>query len=160
MLDRNVLDNDGSTLEYHGIIPSSVIRMLPQGSKSLDDFDDENKGGDCFEAAGRWIMNNPGTDAVLVHAEVMGRGALQGVWFGHAWIEQGDEVIEVAGGKNARLPKQVYYILGTINQPYYQDGKMNPPKNNVLKYTRTQAMEKLAEFKTWGPWELKTETGY
>ena len=144
------------------IVGAALLGLSKGGSASLDDFDDGNKGGDCYEAAGRWMMDNFGsnTDAVLVHGEVRGGGGLQDVWFGHAWIEQGDEVIEVAGGKNLRMPKDIFYILGSINQPYYQDGKMNPPKNNVLKYTQLEAMEKLAEFKTWGPWELETETGY
>ena len=146
------------------IIGTAVLGLAKsnKGSQSLDDFDDGNKGGDCFEAAGRWISNNfsAGDDTFLVHGEVRGHGALQGVWFGHAWIEQGDEVIEVAGGKNLRMPKHIYYILGSIDQPYYQDGKMNSPKNNVLKYTRIAAMKKMALERTWGPWELETETGY
>jgi hypothetical protein len=121
----------------------------------------KNQGGDCYEAAGPYILNRPfDKDLVLVHGEVMGRGELQGVWFGHAWIESGDEVIEVANGKNLRMPKHIYYILGTIDQPYYQDGKMHPPKNNVLKYTGSQAMEMFSKHETFGPWELETETGY
>lgn len=167
-IDSNgIMDtNDVDAAQYEIIVTHKIeprfISIVQQGSKSLDDFDDENKGGDCFEAAGRWMMNNfsAGDDTFLVHGEIRGRGPLQDIWFGHAWIEQGDEVIEVAGGKNIRMPKHIYYILGTIDQPYYQDRKMHPPKNNVLKYTRLQTMEKLAEFKTWGPWELETETGY
>jgi hypothetical protein len=133
-----------------------------RGSQSLDDFDDKNKGGDCYEAAGRWMMNNfsADDDTFLVHGEVMGRGTLQDVWFGHAWIEKGDTVLDVAGGTVQEIPKHIYYILGTINQRYYLNGKMNPPKNNVLKYTREEMMQKLAETQIWGPWELETETGY
>ena len=153
--------NNGSVLAIMGSFLIPLVKKAV-GSKSLDDFDDDNKGGDCFEAAGRWMMKNfsSNTDSVLVHGEVRGRGALQDIWFGHAWIEEGDEVIEVANGKNIRMPKQIYYILGTIDQPYYQDGKMHPPKNNVLTYTKSEAMQKFADFQTWGPWELETETGY
>lgn len=130
--------------------------LVPLAKQAL-----EASGGDCYEAAGRYIMDRPfDKDLVLVHGEVMGRGELHGVWFGHAWIESGDEVIEVSNGKNIKMPKHIYYILGTIDQPYYQDGKMYPPKNNVLKYTGTQAMDMFSKHETFGHWELETETGY
>ena len=126
----------------------------------------EGSRGSELSSAGRYIMDRPfDKELVLVHGEVMGRGDLQGVWFGHAWIETKnkdgeDVVIEVANGKNIEMPKHIYYILGTIDQPYYQDGKMHPPKNNVLKYTGSQAMEMFSKHETFGPWELETETGY
>lgn len=157
-----------NTSSIAAIMGSFLIPLAKQavdkntGSKSLDDFDSDNKGGDCFESAGRYMLDMIGRNknAVLVHGEVMGRGALQDVWFGHAWIEIGDEVLEVANGKNIKMPKHIYYILGTIDQPYFQDGKMNPPKNNVYRYTFDEAMEMFSKHQTFGPWELETETGY
>ena len=103
--------------------------------------------GDCFEAAGKWIMaNDLGTNARVVHGEVTGQGALEGVKFGHAWIEIGETVLEVANGNNLKLPKAVYYAIGNIGA-------------NVHRYTREQALVRMLKFKHYGPWELKTETG-
>jgi len=113
--------------------------------------------GDCFEAAGRYITEHFDPDLLLVHGEVLGRGSVHGVWFGHAWIEKGDMVIDVSNGLRVEMPKVVYYALGTIDQPYYELGKMNPPRNNVVKYNRRQALEKIGLHKTWGPWDLNTE---
>jgi hypothetical protein len=129
-----------------------------KGSKSQRDINPQNAGGDCFEAAAKFVLNNP--DYTLVHGEVMGRGALQDIWFGHAWVEKDGIVREVANGNNIEMTVEVYYLLGTINQPYYQNRKMNPPKNNIIRYSYSELMNMLNEHQTWGPWELVTETGY
>lgn len=105
------------------------------------------KKGDCFEAAGKWILDNDlAGNARVVHGEVTGQGPLEGVKFGHAWIEMGNTVLEVANGNNLKMPKAVYYALGHIG-------------DNVYRYTREQARTRMLKFGHYGPWELKTETG-
>lgn len=87
---------------------------------------------------------------ILVHGEVMGRGPLEGVTFGHAWIvdTKTDTVIDNSNGGNVRIPKAVYYLLGHIEHI-----------GNYYEYTVEQAMEKMREFKHYGPWDLKTSSG-
>ena len=58
-------------------------------------------GGDCYYVAGKFVLDNliniikKNTEFIgtpyLVHAEVKGHGALKGIRFGHAWIE--DDVL-------------------------------------------------------------------
>lgn len=112
--------------------------------------------GDCYQAAGRYMMDHGivgGEDIRLVHGEVRGQGPIEGIRFGHAWIEQGDTVIDVANGKVSQLPKALYYAFGGI----YPD--LPPFKPNIHVYTPEEAREKILEYKHWGPWDLKTSSG-
>ena len=108
--------------------------------------------GDCFQAAGRYFMENAilGGDKGLrlVHGEVAGQGRLAGTNFGHAWVEDGGLVIEVSNGKNLRVPKALYYALGNISEI-----------GNWRAYTPAEAQANMVRTGHWGPWDLKTSTG-
>lgn len=106
------------------------------------------KNGDCYEAAGRYMTDHMSKSLVLVHGEVEGQGPLKGVRFGHAWIEDGDNVIEVANGNHLVLPKLIYYSLGNIDWI-----------KNYHKYDMKQFTSNLVKYGTWGPWNLKTSSG-
>ena len=103
--------------------------------------------GDCYCASGRYLMdhgiNNP--NLVMVHGEVIGQGAISGVSYGHAWLEEGDEVLDISNGRNLRLPKMVYYALGQID----------PAK--TYRYTYKDMQRKVNDTGHWGPWDLKTQ---
>lgn len=100
--------------------------------------------GDCYEAAGNYMMNEgPKTNAILVQGEVLGQGPLEGIRFGHSWIEKGGMVFEVANGKNMWVPMDLYYRIGDITR--------------TKKYTYGQAMKWMLKTGHYGPWELKTE---
>ena len=48
--------------------------------------------GDCYQAGGRLIMNFFGDkEHKLVHGMVSGQGQLEGVRFGHCWVEYKDK---------------------------------------------------------------------
>lgn len=102
--------------------------------------------GDCYEAAGRYFMDEA-LDAdkeyfVLVHGEVRGQGSLAGVRFGHAWVENGDMVIDKSNGRDVRMPKAAYYALGDIRR--------------TARYTAKEFRQRVLRYKHWGPWDLKT----
>lgn len=108
-------------------------------------------GGDCYEANGRYFMDHavfPGGEPHLrlVHGEVTGQGRLDGVKYGHAWIEDGGTVIDVSNGRNLRMPKAAYYALGRID-------------DNIHVYTPEQFRKKVMQYKHWGPWDLVTSSG-
>lgn len=113
-----------------------------------------NATGDCYEAAGQYMMmkcqfGSPGcADLILVHGEVMGQGAIEGVSFGHAWIESNGMVIDKSNGRNLELPASLYYSVGKINEI-----------GNVVKYSWEEARKKILEFEHWGPWDLETSSG-
>ena len=104
--------------------------------------------GNCFEECADYVLRAAmlGRDLVLVHGEVAGRGPLEGLTFAHAWVEDGDEVIDVT--KDVRLPRHLYYALGAIDQI-----------GNMYRYTAEQINALGAATGRWGPWELVTSTG-
>jgi hypothetical protein len=105
----------------------------------------KNKGGDCYEASGRQILDNQykDKDLVLVHGIVTGQGAIEGIQFGHAWVEKGNTVIDKSNGRSIELPKAVYYALGKIKK--------------TKRYTVAEAVKKMLDTGHFGPWDLKSE---
>jgi hypothetical protein len=103
--------------------------------------------GDCYQAAAQHLMKetifagNPNSDLRLVHGEVSGQGPLKGRTFGHAWIENGDSVIDRSNGQNIQMPKDAYYLLGKIS--------------NYHVYTPEEARDKMMEHGHYGPWDLQ-----
>jgi hypothetical protein len=85
------------------------------------------------------------SNMVLVHGEVTGQGAIAGVKYGHAWVEEGDMVIDKSNGRDLKIPKIMYYALGHIHS------------DRVFKYTFDEFKKKVSKYKHWGPWDLKTE---
>ena len=119
----------------------------------IQEVQDENvlAAGDCYEAAGKYMMDNcmfGGCDLVLVHGEVMGQGRLEGMTYGHAWILNGNTVIDKSNGGNLHLPRQVYYSIGQIDNI-----------GNTHTYTWEEARRKIMDLGHWGPWDLKTKSG-
>ena len=108
--------------------------------------------GDCFEANGKFFMSEAlfGADSSmrLVHGEVTGQGALEGVNYGHCWIEDGGSVIDVSNGRNIKMSKDDYYERGSI-----------ATNNNMHKYGPRDFQKKILKHEHWGPWNLKTSTG-
>lgn len=108
--------------------------------------------GDCYEAAANYLMDHalgmgvtdPNYNLRLVHGEVAGQGPLAGTTFGHAWIEDGDIVIDRSRGRDIRMPKFLYYRIGQIDD-----------LNNIHVYTPEEARAKLLETKIYGPWDLE-----
>ncbi len=101
------------------------------------------KAGDCYEANGRWLLAHPDPDLVLVHGIVAGQGALAGQTFGHAWVESPTGlVVDVANGRDIRMPKATYYALGRI-------GDVGP----VRRYTYNEVLRLTVETEHWGPWD-------
>ena len=97
--------------------------------------------GDCYEAAGKYMLSNSDSGCVLVHGIPMGQGPIAGIRMGHAWVEQGDLVIDNSNGRSVKMPKAVYYALGQIEF--------------TIRYTMAEFMEKVLESKHWGPWDRR-----
>ena len=113
----------------------------------------KNSGGDCYEAAGRYIMDQCmlGRDdcgLVLVHGEVAGQGSLQGITYGHAWVLDNGTVIDKSNGRDLHMPQAFYYAIGGINNI-----------GNVHEYTWDEARKYILQYEHWGPWDLETTSG-
>ena len=98
--------------------------------------------GDCYQAGGRLIMSYFGKDAKLVHGMVSGQGQLEGVRFGHCWVEVGDKVLDHSNDREQELPKDIYYLLGRID-----------PKE-CHYYTPEEASKKMVDTGHFGPWDM------
>jgi hypothetical protein len=108
-------------------------------------------GGDCYEASGKYIMDKcmfGDCHLRLVHGEVAGQGALEGITYGHAWVLNGDMVIDRSNGRDLQMPRTLYYALGQIGHI-----------GNVYEYTWDEARQKILQFEHWGPWEPETGSG-
>ncbi len=102
---------------------------------------EEASAGDCFEAAGREVLFGGDPSAELCHGAVDGQGRLEGLRFGHAWVESGGLCIDLSRGGGLRLAKPLYYGLGGIRWP------------EVRRYSRQDARRMVLEHGRWGPWE-------
>jgi rubrerythrin len=120
----------------------------------------ENKGGNCYEMAGKMAMGIMFADKdmsypdfkgtpYVVHAEVSGQGAISGLRYGHAWVEDDMFIYDFSNGRKIVFPKELYYALGNVIT--------KPPK--YYKYTFNEARKKMSETGHYGSWELKTESG-
>jgi hypothetical protein len=118
----------------------------------------KNKNGDCYVVAGRIALNNrlpKGEnrefvgEPYVIHAQVIGQGAIEGLKYGHAWVEDDIYVYDYSNGRELKIPKVVYYKLGQVieQQPIY------------FKYTFGEAKRKMAETGHFGSWDLITESG-
>ena len=113
-----------------------------------------NANGDCFEAAGKYVMDKcgfgsaDGCQLILVHGEVAGQGPLEGVTFGHAWVLDSGTVIDRSNGRNVQMPQPVYYALGRVDNI-----------GNTVEYTWEEARKNILLYEHWGPWDLETESG-
>ena len=120
--------------------------------------------GDCYEVHGKMMLNPSGRNFILVHAEVMGQGQLAGIPYGHCFLinKMTGTVTDRSNGRNIQMPKEIYYMLGKIDQSEYWDDTMGyvsrTPK--IFEYTQEEAQAFMLETGTFGPWELETESGY
>ena len=89
-----------------------------------------------------------GSEKILVHAEVMGQGEIEGITFGHAFVIEGGYVFDKSNGRNIVLPKELYYAAGEIDAI-----------GNIHTYDYNQLQEKIIKFGHWGPWDLVTRSG-
>jgi hypothetical protein len=98
-------------------------------------------GGDCFVVSGKYMMDHcifETSDLKLAHGTVVGQGRIKGVKYEHAWIEQNGIVIDLSLGRDIRMPKDVYYALGNIE--------------NVKLYGCAEFRKMINQYGHWGPW--------
>ena len=106
--------------------------------------------GDCYLVAGQIAMeiNRKKIDykgtPYLVHAEVK-HSTLDGVRFGHAFIEDDENVYDFSNNREIVLPKQLYYYFGDINPK---------DKKKYRKYTFKEATKKMVSTGNYGCWDI------
>lgn len=101
--------------------------------------------GDCYQAAANYVQRHADDDLVLVHGTVGGTGKLAGKRFGHAWVIDGDTVIDQSNGHDLRVSKAAYYAVGRVGK--------------TVRYTPTEVLVNLLRHKHYGPWPKATRKG-
>ena len=123
--------------------------------------------GDCYPTANKMVMDKIGAadedNWRAVHGVVSGQGELEGVRFGHAWVEETqrfpvpegipDEqraawermsvtiVHDKSNGNDVSMPAEMYYNIGQID------------KSTLQRYTPTETARNMARSMHHGPWE-------
>ena len=106
--------------------------------ESFSEIPDINQGGDCFQIAYRYFTNK--RSGKLVHGLVMGQGALDGIRYVHAWVEDGNTVIDkTLPQRFQKMSKREYYKMGKIT--------------NTFSYDQKEVLDKVIETGVYGPWE-------
>ena len=110
-------------------------------------FEETDK-GDCFEVAGRAMIDLTEEQEMygmkMVHAYVYGQGALEGRRFEHAWNEQGDVVLDKSNGNNVVMRKEQYYPLGGVVEE----------AGAYATYNKEDTMINMLKHGHYGPWDL------
>jgi len=132
---------DLSMHERHFLYGGGDPRRKPVGiSNAFVELHRAARGlGDCYKAAGQMIYMHPG--GRLVHGMVTGQGAIEGLRYGHAWVEANGMALDHSNGRRIEMPVDAYYALGKIKP------------NECRYYTMAEAMAKMDELMHWGPWE-------
>lgn len=134
--------------------------LLKDGGNISDDIfanGGKTKGkGDCYKAAGDFAIGSKfyaqkidfKGEPYIVHAEVTGQGSIEGLRYGHAWVEDDFLVYDYSNNREIVFPKEIYYLIGQVNT---QDSK------KYQKYTFEQARKKMLDTGNYGSWDIETE---
>ena len=134
---------------------------LKKEASNYDNVPEVNKRGNCFGDAFDYIFREGviggKKDLILVHAIICPiMGPLAGVNFGHAWIEDGNNVIDTSRN-NEVMDKQSYYLLGgLINFPtrnFNKETQFSTKEENIHRYSVQEAKKMVLEHEMYGPWE-------
>lgn len=109
--------------------------------------------GQCFNKVYLWAEKNffPGLTVKVCHGLVVGQGPIEGLIHGHAWLEDGDTVIDLQHKvtmskleyyKTAKLKKVVRYSLKQALQLGYNTGHAGPWNKDIQK-VNISAFKKL-----------------
>tara|TARA_R110002167_G_scaffold43670_1_gene131825 strand:+ start:9242 stop:9577 length:336 start_codon:yes stop_codon:yes gene_type:complete len=104
------------------------------------------KAGTCYQTAFEYVFNDymqkGKSNLILVHADVTGTGGnVEGQVYGHAFVLDGDTVIDTERLKhndNYKFPYDFYKRIGNVT--------------NEKKYTVQEAGAKSIETGNYGPW--------
>ena len=99
--------------------------------------------GDCYRAAFEELRRHMPGELKLAHGTCIGRGKIEGIAFGHAWLECGPVVFEVSNGNKRVLLKEPYYTVGACR--------------NVTLYDLEEAIVAALKHKHYGPWDPETK---
>jgi len=116
------------------MLKESILEILLEG---------KNDSGTCYVDAVHYMQGNLSPKLKLVHGLVDGQGPLVGITYNHAWVEDGNTVIDASlkeqGRSTYKFPKDLYYGVGNIK--------------TTFRYNHKEMAKMLLETEIFGPWE-------
>lgn len=98
--------------------------------------------GNCYQASMTLMLASDRlglTDPKIVQASVVGDGGgLEGVRYGHSWLESSGLAYDLSSGHTTIMPVETYRKLGNVE--------------NVHEYNRDQAFVAAVKAGNYGPW--------
>ena len=143
-----LVDKDGKTIldGFHRVYQAKRIGVDIIPAEIIDE--NIKAEGDCYEAALKKLMDlymKGNTTARVVHADITPRlGPLTGRTYGHAWVEDGDKVIDCSNNHTADIDE----ITGGRKDVYYG---ITDPKN-IKIYNFQQLGKMVTKHHTYGPY--------
>ena len=144
----------------YAVFESNQIKLADGTNTIFDSGNDDirfAKGGktkgDCYLVAGQLALEIKNKDIdyngtpYLVHAEVK-HSQIDALRYGHAFIEDDENVYDFSNNREIIMPKQLYYYFGDINPR---------DKKKYRKYTFKQAREKMLSTGHYGCWEIEVD---
>ena len=100
--------------------------------------------GTCFVDAYEFLSKNVNPKYKLVYGLVTGQGIIEGIRYNHAWIEEGNTVIDTAmkaqGASTYKFPKELYYAIGQVED------------KTTFSYTHKEMIKNMLDTENYGPW--------
>ena len=120
--------------------------------------------GHCFENTGRHMMHEPAdTDLTLVHGYMIGSGPIEGVRFAHSWLERTEEVEVEINGETKTVIERTAIDMTTddrVETPLEMPAQLYEyfgQAEVMARYTKDEAVDKMAETGHFGPWDFKED---
>ena len=140
----------GTTGTIPGIKQTGVTEVSTEKAESLlgKKLPSKNKNGDCYDAAYKYVSNSSDKNLKIVHGMVDGQGAITGIRYDHAWVEDGDMVIDPSNGKSENpliIPKIVYYSIGNIKE------------SQLLRFGSKEIAENVSRTGKTSGWSLESK---
>jgi len=99
----------------------------------------ELEGGDCFRVAANLTLQL-GDRARLIHGQpTLTRPPY--IKYDHAWVEVGDEVLDLSNDKAYAISRELYYAVGHIDSEESES------------YSSEETRSQLLEHEHYGPWK-------
>jgi hypothetical protein len=129
-----------------------------EANDKYDHIPEINKGGDCFTNAFQYIFQEGvlkgNNNLVITHAIIRPlMGDLAGVEFGHAWVEDGNTIID-SSRNNERIEKQDYYLFaGLLEMPTMENKQFKVKEDKIKRYSVEDAKRLARQHGYYGPWD-------
>jgi hypothetical protein len=157
---ENMIEANARIQNTYVVFEPNQIKLADGTNTTFDSGSDDiryAKGGktkgDCYLVAGQLALEIKNKDIdykgtpYLVHAEVK-HSAIEGLRYGHAFIEDDENVYDFSNNREIIMPKQLYYYFGDINPR---------DKKKYRKYTFKQAKEKMLSTGHYGCWDIEVD---